>query len=146
MIQRIQSLFLLGSFILTGVMFFFPLAELTDSAGQVYKFSYRGITAIFMAYPLAILLTVITLISLISIFLFKKRVIQMRLTVFNMVCMPSSIGLIYYSINSQTKELSAITEYNITCIFPLVALVLSYLALRNIRKDEALINSMDRIR
>ena len=153
MIQRIQSLYLLGGFILIGIMFFFPLAELIDTAGQTYEFLYRGIPAItegapaiFMAYPVAILLTIIALISIITIFLYKKRMIQVRLTIFNMVCMLGAMGLIYFSINSQTKELNAVADYSIINAFPLVALVLNYLALRNIGKDEALIRSMDRIR
>ena len=153
MIQRIQSLYLLGSFILIAVMFFFPLAELVDTAGKTFQFFYRGIPAIaegepaiFNAYPVAILLSIIALISLITIFLFKKRILQIRLTVFNMICMLGAIGLVYYSINSQTKELDAIADYSLINAFPLVALVLSYLAIRNIGKDEALIRSMDRIR
>ena len=153
MIQRIQSLYLLGSFVLIGIMFFFPLAELIDRDGQAYQFLYRGIPAlsegapaVFLAYPVAILLTIIVLISLVTIFCFKKRVLQVRLTIFNMVCMLGAIGLIYYSINSQTKELDAIANYSFINAFPLVALVLSYLALRSIGKDEALIRSIDRIR
>ncbi|NOU60000.1 DUF4293 domain-containing protein [Marinifilum caeruleilacunae] len=153
MIQRVQTLYLLGSFILIGIMFFFPLAQLTDPSGQNYEFLYRGIPAIaegapavFMAYPVAILLTVIALISLITIFLYKKRMLQIRLTIFNMVCMLGAMGLIYFSINSQTKELNAIADYSIINAFPLVALILSYLALRSIGKDEAMIRSMDRIR
>jgi drug/metabolite transporter (DMT)-like permease len=153
MIQRIQTLYLLGSFILIGIMFLFPLAELIDTAGQTYQFLYRGIPAIaedapaiFMAYPVAILLSIIALISLVTIFLYKKRMLQIRLTIFNMVCMLGAMGLIYYSINSQAKELNAVADYNIINAFPLVAVVFSYLALRNIGKDEAMIRSMDRIR
>lgn len=60
--------------------------------------------------------------------------------------MLGSIGLGYYMINSQAKELTAVVDYSIINAFPLVAMVLSYLALRAIGKDEALIRSMDRIR
>lgn len=145
MIQRIQSLYLLGSFVLIALMFFFPLANLS-TAEQSYQFLYRGIPAVYIAYPVAVLLSVVALISLVSIFLFKKRMLQIRLTIFNMVCMFGAMGLIYYSINNQAKTLLAITDYSIVNAFPLVALVLSYLALRNIGKDEAMIRSMDRIR
>jgi len=152
MIQRIQSLYLLGSFVLIGMMFFFPLANLS-TAEQSYEFLYRGIPAItegapaiFMAYPVVILLSIILLLSLITIFLFKKRMLQIRLCIFNMICMLGAMGLIYYSISSQAKTLSAITDYSLINAFPLVALVLTYLALRNIGKDEAMIRSMDRIR
>ena len=71
MIQRIQTLYLLGSFVLIIAMFFFPLAELIDASGKAFQFIYRGIPsitegepAVFYAYPVAILLTIITLISL----------------------------------------------------------------------------------
>lgn len=153
MIQRMQSLYLLWSFILIEIMFFFPLAELVDASGTVYEFLYRGIPAlkegdplIYNALPVAILLGIIGLISFVTIFLFKKRMLQIRLTVFNMICMIGAMGLIYYSISSQAKELSAITSYSLINAFPLVALVLCYLAIREIGKDEALIRSMDRIR
>jgi hypothetical protein len=133
-------------------MFFFPLAELTATAGT-YLFNYRGIAAltegepaIFTAWPVAILLTVIALVTLITLFMFKKRILQIRLTIFNMVCMVGAMGLIYYSISSQAKELNAIADYSLINAFPLVALVLSFMALRNIGKDEALIRSMDRLR
>lgn len=152
MIQRIQSLYLLVSFVLVEIMFFFPLAHLTSNKG-VYEFLYRGIPAIkegepalFVAYPVAILLGVIALVSLLTIFLYKKRMLQIRLIIFNMICMLGSIGLGYYMINSQAKELTAVVDYSIINAFPLVAMVLSYLALRAIGKDEALIRSMDRIR
>ena len=153
MIQRMQSLYLLWSFILIEIMFFFPLAELVDASGTVYKFLYRGIPAlqegepvVYNALPVAILLGIIGLISFATIFLFKKRMLQVRLTVFNMICMIGAMILIYYSISSQAKELSAITTYSLINVFPLVALVLCYLAIREIGKDEVLIRSMDRIR
>lgn len=153
MIQRIQSLYLLGSFNLIAVMFFFPLAKLVDASGAEYEFLYRGIPAlqegepaVYNALPVAILLSIIALISFVTIFLYKKRMLQVRLTVFNMICMVGAMGLIYYSISSQASELNAITSYSLINAFPLVALVLSYLAIREIGKDEALIRSMDRIR
>ena len=45
-----------------------------------------------------------------------------------------------------SKELDGIVSYEITAIFPFVAAILTYLAIRAIGKDEALIRSMDRIR
>ncbi|RUT80020.1 DUF4293 domain-containing protein [Ancylomarina longa] len=153
MIQRIQSLYLLGSFVLIVVMFFLPLAELIDAAGNTFTFLYRGIPAvkegdpaIFNAYPVAILLSIIALITLITIFLFKKRMLQIRLSIFNLICMLGAMGLIYYSINSQVNDLNAIVDYSLINAFPLVAMVLTFLAIRSIGKDETLIRSMDRIR
>jgi len=153
MIQRIQSLYLFASFVLIAVMFFLPLAELVDVSGNTFTFLYRGIPAategqpvIFNALPVAILLSIIALISLVSIFLYKKRALQIRLSIFNMICMLGAMGLVYYSINSQVNDLNAIADYSLINAFPLIALVLTYLAMRSIGKDENLIRSMDRIR
>ena len=153
MIQRIQTLFLLGVLILISLMFFFPLAELIDPANISYSFIYRGIPSViegepmlFKAYPVAILLTIIVLNVLVTIFSYKKRIRQIRLTVFNIFCMLGMMGLVYYSINSQVEEMNAIANYSIVNVFPLVGVVLSYLAIRHIGKDEAMVRSMDRIR
>jgi len=153
MIQRIQTLFLLGVLILMTLLFFFPLAELIDSANNSYSFIYRGIPSLiegepmlFKAYPIAILLLVIVLNVLVTIFSYKKRMRQIRLTVFNIFCMLGVVGLVYYNVNSQLEPMQAIANYSIVNAFPLVSIVLSYLAIRNIGKDEAMIRSMDRIR
>ncbi|MGZ2368214.1 DUF4293 domain-containing protein [Ancylomarina sp. YFZ004] len=153
MIQRIQTLFLLGVLILMTLMFFFPLAELIDSVNNSYSFIYRGIPSLkegepmlFKAYPIAILLAVIVLNVLVTIFSYKKRMRQIRLTVFNIFCMLGMVGLVYYNVNSQVESMQAIANYSLINAFPLVSIVLSYLAIRNIGKDEAMIRSMDRIR
>ncbi|MGM0408670.1 MAG: DUF4293 family protein, partial [Bacteroidota bacterium] len=56
------------------------------------------------------------------------------------------LGLNYYYIQSFVSQLNGIVSYKITVIFPFVAAILTYLAIRAIGKDEALIRSMDRIR
>ena len=153
MIQRIQTLFLLGVLVLMTLLFFFPLAELIVSASDSYLFIYRGIPSLkegepmlFNAYPIAILLLVIVLNVFLTIFSYKKRLRQIRLTVFNIFCMLGVVGLVYYNVNSQLEPMQAIARYSIVNAFPLVSVVLSYLAIRNIGKDEAMIRSMDRIR
>jgi hypothetical protein len=56
------------------------------------------------------------------------------------------LGLNYYYIQSFTNQLNGVVSYKITVVFPFVSAVLTYLAIRAIGKDEALIRSMDRIR
>lgn len=101
---------------------------------------------LFKAYPVAILLAIIVLNVCVTIFSYKKRIRQIRLTVFNIFCLLGMMGLVYYSVNSQLEAMQAIANYSIINAFPLVSVVLSYLAIRNIGKDEAMIRSMDRIR
>ena len=153
MIQRIQTLFLLGVLILMTLMFFFPFAELIDLASNSYSFIYRGIPSLkegepmlVKAYPVAILLLIIILNVLVTIFSYKKRMRQIRLTVFNIFCLLGMMGLVYYNIKSQLEIMQVVAKYSVINVFPLVCVVLSYLAIRHIGKDEAMIRSMDRIR
>ncbi len=150
MIQRIQSLYLLISFGLIVSLFFIPFAELINEAGDSYLFLYRGLESgdkmVFMVYPVAILQTIIAFVGLVTIFLYKRRVLQIRLTIFNMICMLGLMGLVFYNIYNQEQELNAVVGYSIVNVFPLIAFIFDFMAMRAIRKDENLIRSMDRIR
>ncbi|MCK5029673.1 MAG: DUF4293 domain-containing protein [Bacteroidales bacterium] len=152
MIQRIQSIYLLVATILLGSVFAYPFAELLSSDGQCFIFSFNGLSIdneegmYLLTIPPIILLVIATLISFISIFLYKKRVIQMRMNSLNIFLMIGYLGLNYYYIQNFSKQLDGVVSYEITSIFPFVAAVLTYLAIRAIGKDEALIRSMDRIR
>ncbi len=150
MIQRIQSLYLLISFGLILSLFFIPFAELINETGESFLFLYRGLETegkmVFVVYPVAILTAIIALVNLVTIFLYKRRMLQIRLTVFNMICMLGLVGLVFYSIHNQEQALNAVVGYSIVNAFPLVAFVFNFMAMRAIRKDENLIRSMDRIR
>lgn len=152
MIQRIQSIYLLVVSILMGTMFYYPLAELLSDDGQLFIYFFNGIVRegeeglYLLTVPPIILLAIIAGISFISIFLYKKRVIQMRLNSFNIILMIGYLGLNYYYIQNFSKQLEGVVSYQIAAIFPFVAAILTYLAIRAIGKDEALIRSMDRIR
>lgn len=152
MIQRIQSIYLLVVSILLGTMFFYPLAEMLSSDGQLFVYYFNGLAregeeALYLlTIPPIILLGIIVGISFITIFLYKKRIIQMRLNSFNVILMIGYLGLNYYYIQNFSKQLEGVVSYQIAAIFPFIAAILTYLAIRAIGKDEALIRSMDRIR
>ncbi|PWD97710.1 DUF4293 domain-containing protein [Marinilabilia rubra] len=155
MIQRIQSIFLLVAAILSGSLFFLSMAEMANME-DLYELTWRGIyeveaegaaQLVMPGWALSILTGLTTLVSLITIFLFKKRLIQIRLCALNLGFLLGLSGMIYYMGKTGAKELRA-TElsFNWPLVLPLVAMVFVYLALRAIGKDEALIRSMDRIR
>jgi hypothetical protein len=68
----------------------------------------------------------------------------MRVIVFTILLMLGLFGMFffftYYSFSG------AQISFKISMVFPLVAVILDYLAIRAIGKDEALIRSIDRIR
>jgi len=152
MIQRIQSVYLLVVTILMASIFFYPYAELLAANGEVFIFHFNGLFSLAeesiysLTIPPIILLSIIVLISFSSIFFYKKRIFQMRINLINIILMIGYLGLNYYYIQSFTNQLNGVVSYKITVIFPVVAAILTYLAIRSIGKDEALIRSMDRIR
>jgi hypothetical protein len=152
MIQRIQTVYLLVVSILLATMFFYPLAELLSADGKLFTYNYNGLTAesedilYLLTIPPVILLGITLGISFISIFLYKKRILQMRLNSFNIILMIGYLGLNYYYLQNFSKQLDGVISYQIAAIFPFIAAILTYLAIRAIGKDEALIRSMDRIR
>lgn len=82
-----------------------------------------------------------------SIFLFKNRKIQMRLTLLSLLVTVAGIvwSFIFYS--QALKALSDQTyKDELGRFLPLLALVFMTLAYRFIRKDEKLVKSMDRLR
>ncbi len=138
MIQRIQSIYLFIVFILSIVQCFYPFASVGKMAlGVSNCVIYAGISVI------------IPLMAIVSIFMFKKRILQMRLCSYNIILMIfqilSMVGYFYFATTIQETE-----EYTkqILLVFalPLVNIILTYLAIRAIGKDEALVRSLDRLR
>jgi len=152
MIQRIQSIYLLMVTLLMASLFFYPIAELLGADGQLFIFNFDGLSVegeeglYLITLPPFILLSIIVLIPFVSIFFYKKRILQMRLNFINMILLLGYLGLNYYYIQNFSKQLDGIVSYQITAIFPIISVILTYLAIRAIGKDEALVRSMDRIR
>lgn len=152
MIQRIQSVFLLVVLLLFGMLFFKPLADL-KVGGIVYGFFPYGIkNTEFQSIPLLVLHVIIISITLVTIFLFKNRSLQMRLCVYNILLMIGFAGLTYFYYHSGTKFLEekvdegVVRSFTLIAANPLLSIILTYLAFRNILKDDVLVKSADRIR
>ncbi len=154
MIQRIQTLYLISSSIIIFLIFRFPIAHLVMDNGQIIYMTYRGLDAFEIpvnigstnAYSLAILSTIILTISISSIFLFKNRIRQIRFCVYNIMLMFGSGFMMWFYVHNFTKKLGCHVYYKLPVVFPLIAVVLTYLAIVKIKKDEELVRSADRIR
>ncbi len=153
MIQRIQSIYLLIAASLNGLLFIFPLNEILSN-NHILSISIMGISeqtgdkSIFIIdlFPLLIINLVALLLSLISLFLFKNRKVQMRLTIYNSIINLSILVLaIFY-----TYQITSIHDVNfgfsIGLMFPLTGAIFSFLAFRAIKNDDNLVKSIDRIR
>lgn len=151
MIQRIQSLFLLIVSITTLFVMFTPLLSYTDNS-SIYKLVATGLKAetgelVFNTFPLLVLSGIAFLFAAISIALYKKRMLQIRLSIFGLVLQLGFYGLLYYmhyQIGADTKI--EFLSFHIPSVFPVVNAILLFLTIRAIGKDEALVRSLDRIR
>ncbi len=153
MIQRVQSLYLFFAVIGMALMLIFPIANLIGAGDLSYEYLFYGIVTsedssevIISTIPLACLLFAIPLMSLITIFLFRNRVLQLRLCVFNIIWMIGALILTWYYTYEAGRSLDVEALFSFPAIMPLVSAILSYLAFRGIRRDELLIRSVDRIR
>lgn len=155
MIQRIQTLYLLLVVVLTTFTFFSSIAGLQNvQLGIIYEMNYQGLFEkttsgkILLAntWMLTALMALIPILACMTILLFKKRLLQIRLIIFNIVLMAGFYGLMFIYLWQYGKTLDAKMFVKISAAFPLVSIILSTLAIRAIGKDEALIKSLNRIR
>lgn len=142
MIQRIQSIFLLLVVVIGIVSFFLPIASFTSAGGT------ETLTTLW-AYPYYILQTltaIIILLAAYTLFDFKHRRRQMRfcsaivLLYVGYFCLYAGIGLAAASEQQATFGVA----YGITQ--PVINVILVLLAKRQIKKDDDLVRSADRLR
>jgi hypothetical protein len=152
MLQRIQTIYLLLVSFLTALLLFFPLAVI-GANDDFYSFSVTGIKHFINdevsvpAWGLLFMTISISLIALITVFLFKRRMLQIRFTIFNFILKLGLYGVIAYLLwDMKSGVENFVFDPKIAMCLPAVCLILDYLAIRNIGADEALVRSLDRLR
>jgi|YNPMSStandDraft_2_1061718.scaffolds.fasta_scaffold21007_1 hypothetical protein len=149
MIQRIQSLFLFLSAILLFILFWFPLAVLqldNETFYEIYTKGYIIDENVEYSYSLLIFNGITFLLSLIIIILYKNRILQMRLCIYNFILILGFQGIIFYAIYATAMNLKAETFLEYYAILPAIAAILHFISFMYIKRDEELVKSADRIR
>jgi len=137
MLQRIQTVYLILTFIIVGILpFFIPLWSI-DGA-KSYFFMQNVVYTILFGLSATL--------SLFSIFSYKKRQNQFVMGRLNIIFNLILLGLFLYHLLNLPGETSKVSEKGIGIFLPLVAIVLLVLANKSIKKDEDLVKSVDRIR
>ncbi len=152
MIQRKQTLYLLASGLLMLIPIFLPMLVLTDGT-SLYSFGSTGFATaggeiVSPSWALLGLNVLVILLSLVTIFLFNNRVLQMRITVFSLILKFGfyGLGVFYcYSFNNQ-PDLMSNMGIRLPLAIPLICMILDYLAHRAIAIDEQTIRYMHRLR
>ena len=137
MLQRIQTIYLLLAFLVTGVLpFFIPLWTMSD--GKAYLFMQNQLYVVVFGLS--------TTLSILSIFTYKKRQNQFVIGRLNIILNLILLGLFVYRSLNVSGETLAVSEKGIGMFLPIVAIVLLVLANKAIKKDEDLVKSVDRLR
>ncbi len=135
-------------------MFLSPLAEMTGPDGRYYRFDMTGIfegvgesaVKIESVMPVWFLVIVTGALSLVTIFFYKRRIMQIRICIFNLLLLIGFYALFLFYFFHLRSNLDVTFSLRITVVFPAIALIMVFLATRGIRKDEMLVRSYDRIR
>ena len=137
MIQRIQTIYLLLAFVVTGIIpFFIPLWTMSD--GKEYFFMQNQVYVVVLGLS--------TTLSLLSIVSYKKRQNQFVIGRLNIILNLILLGLFVYRSLNLSGETLTVSEKGIGMFLPIVAIVLLVLANKAIKKDEDLVKSVDRLR
>ena len=136
MIQRIQTVYMLLSALLTGVLPFWAYLW-TDGAGEaVYARQELLVSAALYASAL---------LAVISILSFKNRKQQFVLNRFNILLNLFLLGFFVYRALNLSGGTS-VSEKGIGMLIPVFSIVLLVLANKAIKRDEDLVKSVDRLR
>ena len=149
MIQRIQTVFWFIIAVLFIVMIPNNWMTLVASDGD-YLFSafgvFKGENQIITGAPLICYLSAMAVFNIVIIFLYKKRILQARLTVVSIILtLCFYLLVLMYRYMSFEGEIN-FTNWNFPLILPVINIILSVLAWRGVLKDEAKVRSLDRLR
>ncbi len=159
MIQRKQTIFLALAALIAFAANLVPFATYTVM-GSEQAIEFRT-TGLFMAdgtpvadaspkVPFVAVFGLLGAVLVVAIFLFKNRPRQARIVRYSYLF---ALGVLAFAVITdrsvqvylgQQGEVSV--AYGVAFAAPLVVLVLAFLAERGIRKDEALVKSLDRLR
>ena len=154
MIQRIQTVYLALAALLSALLMKGSIAKMVGSGGEDYMLTWKGIflnvdgisEVVEKSYPLTLVIILTVILFTISIFLFRNRKLQIRVTVLTTLLNIGSLLLILFYTFFVGNRLGAEYIFGIKMVFPLAGSIFGYLAFRGILKDELLVKSYDRIR
>ncbi len=142
MIQRKQTIWLFLAAIANAGVFLFDLYRThtlvngVDTPGQI---------RVADRFPLVLLAVVITLLPLVTIFMFNNRKQQMRMIAYSLVAVSSFVFAMLAAVGRITPAPTT-GSYWIGSVLPVASIIFLLLAFTGVRKDEKLVKSVDRFR
>ncbi|MBQ2447497.1 MAG: DUF4293 domain-containing protein [Bacteroidales bacterium] len=151
MIQRIQTLYLLMLVASLVAAIFMPWGNFF-TADAVYSYeafavkSTVGRADSIAFWALGVILAVCALSAFVSIFYFKQRLTQVRFCIFNLIALIGFYIVFVIALFITKAQLQASFGLNFGFALPLVGMILDFLAMNAILKDEKKVRAYQRIR
>ena len=130
MIQRKQSVYLLLAVIAIVCALCLPIGYFVDEA----------------TWGLFALLVLGAIIPACTIFLFRNRRLQMRMTLFHILLLVGYYFVLLLFCSVLKKDLNSTFQFNWAICLPMVAIILDWLAFGAIRHDDEMVKAVDRLR
>ena len=163
MLQRIQTLYLLAVALTAALFLFLPISiykvKQPDGNELLIKYDSWGLHQlpaktgaphiVETTLPVTVTAFLIIACALLSVFLFKRRRLQLMLGNLNMLLLSGLVGLVFFYADNKVKIITGEAPFSITYLgayLPALSLILTFLANKAIKKDEELVRSADRIR
>ena len=150
MIQRIQSVYLLLVAILLVVALCIPVGSYLCPNGYEAGFTNLGVRmedgSLLSSWGMFAILLLSAIVALGTIFLFRNRILQIRMTIFNSLLLVGYYLAFVAFLFVFRSRLDASFHLSWGLCLPFVSLVLNYRAIRAIGKDEVLVRAADRLR
>src|SRR3954471_15115705 len=123
MIQRIQTVFLLVSILISVILLYVPAYYIADG-GVIRQYAVRENALLF------ILTGTVGVVSFLAIFLFKARKMQIRLTNLSILLTCILAGLMFFVADTLSSGLQQQVKFSFGCYLPIIQIVVLFLAVR----------------
>ena len=149
MIQRIQSVYLLIVAILSVIVISNPVGTFIGTDNSITEFTnlslvFQDGTEGYEPWALFAIQMISAIISLVTIFMYRKRMLQIRLSLFNIILAVGYYATMITFVFMLKGESTFVPSW-VVCL-PFVGIVLDWLAIRAIGKDEMLVKAYERLR
>ena len=160
MIQRVQSVYLVLVKIFAVLFLFVPIGNviltnepinISIAENNLSEISAASLGGEWLRYFVIALAIIIMILTLITIFVYKKRLKQIKLNQINLILHILMIALTFFYIDIIRSHISSEGleigfRYGLAILLPLISLILILMATKAIRKDENIVRSADRLR
>ena len=154
MIQRIQSLYWFLAAVLLGIFYFSDFAFVKSTVASIALSAFYGIECTpagvyevsIAVWPLHVLVILATLLTFITIFFFKRRSLQIRLSAVSIVLDLGLMGMAYfYYYQVATGIADGLASLSMLYLLPFIAAILTFLGIFGVKKDIAILRNLSRL-